>query len=91
MGGAGYWAPTHGAFSTFWNIQSQFTYENPEGQPIQISGVTDGPSARLVGITANYPMEITYGPDAYKEGINSKNIAVPSLYEYQLKQRLTSK
>ncbi len=90
-GGAGYWAPTHGAFSTFWNTQIQFAYDNHDGQAIKIAGVTDGPSARLVGLIANYPMEITYGPDAYMEGINRPDIAVPSLYEYQLKQRLASK
>jgi hypothetical protein len=87
MGGAGYWAPTHGAFSTFWNIQVQFDYDDPGDQPIKIAGVTDGPSARLVGLTANYPMEITYGPNAYMEGVNKPGIAFPSLYEYQLQKR----
>ena len=48
----------------------------------------DGPSARLVGLTANYPIDIMYGPNAYMEGINKSDIAVPSLYEYQLKKRL---
>jgi hypothetical protein len=88
MGGDGYWAPTHGAFSTFWNIQVDFTFPRPEELPLQIKGVTNGPSARLVGITANYPMVIDYGPNAYMEGINQEGIEVPSLYEYQLKKRL---
>ncbi|MEA3288375.1 MAG: hypothetical protein U9Q77_13515 [Candidatus Marinimicrobia bacterium] len=88
MGGDGYWSPTHGAFSTFWNIQVDFTYDEPKELPLQIKGVTNGPSARLIGVTGNYPMEINYGPGAYMEGINAKNIAVPSLYEYQFEQRL---
>jgi hypothetical protein len=89
MGGDGYWAPTHGAFSTFWNIQVNFTFPKPENLPIPIQGVTNGPSARLVGITANYPMKIDYGPGVYMEGINRPGIAVSSLYDYQLKQRLS--
>ncbi len=89
MGGDGYWAPTHGAFSTFWNIQVNFTFPKPDDLPLPIKGVTNGPSARLVGITANYPMKITYGPGCYMEGINQPGIAVNSLYEYQLKKRLS--
>ncbi len=89
-GGAGYWKPTHGAFSTFWNIQTEFDYCHTADNPIKIEGVMDGPSARLIGLTANYPMEVSYGPNVYKEGINRPHIAVPSLYEYQLKQRLES-
>ena len=88
IGGDGYWAPTHGAFSTFWNIEVEYTYPNPDGETIKVKGVPNGPSARLVGLHANYKMDITYGPDAYMEGINRKNIAVPSLYEYQLNRRL---
>ncbi|TFH02691.1 MAG: hypothetical protein E4H13_01245 [Calditrichales bacterium] len=89
MGGDGYWAPTHGAFSTFWNIQVDFKFSQPDQLPLSIKGVTNGPSARLVGITANYPMEISYGPESYTEGINRSGIAVTSLYEYQLKKRLS--
>lgn len=87
MGGASYWRPTHAAFPVFWNIRLHYLYEKPKKLPIQIQGVTDGPSARLVGMTANYPINIIYGPDVYMEGINRPNIAVPSLYEYQLKKR----
>ncbi len=89
MGGDGYWAPTHGAFSTFWNIQVDFTFPKPEKLPMPIQGVTNGPSGRLVGITANYPMTIDYGPGVYMEGINRPGITVSSLYDYQLKQRLS--
>jgi pectate lyase-like protein len=91
VGGDGYWAPTHGAFSTFWNIEIDYKFPNPNNDTLKVKGVHNGPSARLVGIHANYPINITYGPDAYIEGTNEKNIAVPSLYEYQLKQRLNNK
>ncbi len=89
MGGDGYWAPTHGAFSTFWNIHVDFDFPQPAELPMPVKGVTNGPSARLVGITANYPMKISYGPGCYMEGINQPGIAVSSLYEYQLKKRLS--
>ena len=87
-GGAGYWKPSHGAFSTFWNIQIRFDYPNPSNNPIKIEGIQDGPSARLVGVNANYPVEISYGPNTYKEGINQADFVLPSLYEYQLEQRI---
>jgi len=89
-GGDGYWSPTHGAFSTFWNIAVTFTYPNETNAVIELEGVPNGPSARLVGLHANYPMNISYGPDAYFEGINKPDLAVPSLYLYQLEQRLAS-
>lgn len=90
-GGDGYWSPTHGAFSTFWNINVVFNFENESGADIELEGVPNGPSARLIGLNANYPMKITYGPDAYLEGINKLGIAVPSLYAYQLENRLSLK
>jgi hypothetical protein len=87
MGGDGYWAPTHGAFSTFWNIQVEYKFPEPGNLPMPVKGVTNGPSARLVGITANYQIKIDYGPNVYMEGINRPGIAVKSLYDYQLKKR----
>jgi len=87
-GGAGYWKPSHGAFSTFWNIQIEFDYPNPSNNTIKVEGIQDGPSANLVGINANYPIKISYGPNTYKEAINQNKLGIPSLYEYQLKQRV---
>jgi hypothetical protein len=87
-GGAGYWKPSHGAFSTFWNIQIEFDYPNPSNNTIKIEGIQDGPSANLVGINANYPIKISYGPNTYKEAINQNKPGISSLYEYQLKQRM---
>ena len=87
-GGAKYWKPSHCAYPTFWNIDVNFDYPHFSDEPIKIKGIKDGPEARLIGIHGNYPMEIIYGPNAYKEGMNKANIAVPSLYEYQLTKRL---
>jgi hypothetical protein len=90
-GGAGYWKPTHGKYNTFWNISIHF---NGAGQPpdtVQIPGISDGPGAYLVGISGTLPIRLTYGPDAVIEGLNRPGIAVPSLYTYQLQQRLAKK
>jgi hypothetical protein len=55
---------------------------------IKIKGVTDSPSARLIGVHGNYPIDIYYPINTYVEGMNKGKIEVPSLYEYQLKRRL---
>ena len=86
-GGAKYWKPSHCAYPTFWNIQVNFQYPHFSDKPIKIKGIKDGPNARLIGIHGNYPMEITYGPNAYMEGMNRSDISVKSLYEYQLNLR----
>lgn len=88
MGGAKYWLPSHAAFSTFWNVRFNFLYKNPNRDTIKIKGVTDSPSERLIGITANYPIDIYYPINTYSEGINKTNIAVKSLFQYQLEKRI---
>jgi len=55
---------------------------------IDLKGEDEGPHARIVGFSANRPITIAYGPDAYIEGMNRPGIGVPSLYEYQLRRRL---
>lgn len=86
-GGAGYWKPTHGAFSTFWNIRVHFLDGMNSAKPVRLHGMEDGPAARLIGISGNLPVKIDYGPDAYMELTNSPMSAIPSLYDYQLEQR----
>lgn len=88
MGGAKYWLPSHAAFSTFWNIRFNFLFDNSDQDTIKIKGVTDSPSARLIGVYANYPISINYPINCYFEGLNRRDIAVKSLYEYQLHKRL---
>lgn len=86
-GGAGYWKPTHGAFSTFWNIRVHFLDGLENTDPVRLYGMEDGPAARLIGVSGNLPVSIDYGPDAHIGLTNSRMNAVPSLYEYQLEQR----
>jgi hypothetical protein len=85
-GGADYWGPAHGAFNTFWNV-SLDVKGAASSQPLRLSGVRDAGPARLVGIHANVPVHIDY-PGAYQEGIGRSGIAVPSLYDEQLAERL---
>ncbi len=89
-GGADYWGPTHGAFNTFWNIA--LTFGNPHSivQPLRVSGVSDAHQARLVGIHANVQLLLDY-PGAYQEGINRADLALPSLYDEQLRERLAQR
>ena len=86
-GGAKYWKPTHAAYSTFWNIQIDFVNRMNALDTIWIEPVKSGVHANLVGFSGNLPIHLKYGPGAYMEGINRPGIAIPSLYEYQIKKR----
>jgi hypothetical protein len=86
-GGAGYWKPSHGAFNTFWNIQIDFEDGLASYTKVVLDGMENGPFARIIGVTANRPVEVKYGPDAYVELVNQAMDDIPSLYEYQLKMR----
>jgi len=87
-GGAGYWRPTHGAYNTFWNVSLEFDSSVESPDTMRIGGITDGPHARFVGLYANRPVMLDYGPSAYQEKLNSAETSVPSLYDYQLNKRL---
>lgn len=87
-GGAGYWKPSHGSYSTFWNIQVNFLSDLKNNDPILLNGMKDGPFARLIGVYGNHPIKIEYGPKAYIEFTNKEIKNAKSLYEYQLKKRL---
>jgi hypothetical protein len=88
-GGAGYWAPAHGAFTAFYNIALNFANVPAESdRAILLNGVKGGVSARIIGVHANHPVTIDYGPNAYIEKTNEEP-AVRSLYEYQLDRRLS--
>ena len=86
-GGASYWKPSHAAFPVMWNVELDFLYPDA-GAPVAIEGLEDGPSARIVGMHADRDLTLEYGPAPYVEGLNRPNVAVPSLYEYQLRARL---
>jgi hypothetical protein len=88
-GGADYWGPTHGAFNTFWNVRLEFAGATGGGSPpVELGGIDGAGPARIVGLRANRPVHFDY-PQAYVEGTSQPNIAVPSLYEYQLSARLS--
>ncbi len=87
-GGAGYWKPSHGAFSTFWNIDVQFPDDFDPRLPINLDGMKDGPHARLIGIKANKKITVSYEPKAYLDRINQDVRKAPSLYQFQLQKRL---
>lgn len=89
-GGASYWKPSHGNYTTLWNTRINFTNGALSEQPITLYGMKDGPNARIVGISANLPFSIEYGPDSYKEGIGKYFTEIPSLYIYQLQKRLSN-
>lgn len=87
-GGAGYWKPSHGAYNTFWNIEVHFLDGLGQDRNILLDGMKDGPSARIIGVHANMPLTIKYGPNAYLEWSNQKITRAPSLYDYQMNQRI---
>ena len=85
-GGASYWKPSHGAYSTFWNITVAISGNNLN-LPIELNGMEEGPFARIIGINGNRNFTVKYGPDAYIEFVNDSMMKIPSLYNYQLKKR----
>jgi len=87
-GGAGYWKPSHGSFSTFWNIKVHFLDGLEDRTPVLLNGMKDGTNARLVGVYANKPITVSYEPNAYTEWLNKEIKEIPSLYRYQLDKRL---
>ena len=86
-GGANYWKPSHGSYSTFWNINVDVLEGNPD-ETILLDGMEEGPFARIIGINGNRKFEVKYGPDAYIECVNKSMEKIPSLYDYQLKKRV---
>ncbi|MBT8038612.1 MAG: glycoside hydrolase family 55 protein [Gammaproteobacteria bacterium] len=87
-GGAGYWKPSHGINTTFWNTQVVFTNGALFEKPILLNGMEDGPGARVIGVSANLPIGVKYGPNAYIEGVGTYYSEIPSLYLNQLNRRL---
>ena len=87
-GGAGYWKPSHGAYSTFWNLNVQLESKLEMTTPILLNGMEDGPYARVIGVHGNHSFKVEYEPNSYLEFINKPLKEVPSLYQYQMKKRL---
>ena len=87
-GGAGYWKPSHGAYSTFWNINVQVLNNHDLTSNVLLNRMLDGPYANLIGVHGNKNFKIKYEPSPYIELLNSELYEVPSLYNYQLQKRL---
>ena len=86
-GGAPYWGPTAGRYNTFWNIR----IDNAPKDGF-IGHCTEAPEARLIGIVGIHSeLSLEYSPAPYIEGLNKQDIAVPSLYQWQLEKRLRGK
>lgn len=86
-GGAPYWWPGHGRYSTQWNVNILVDGGVEPGQPIHILGQSEGPDSRIVGMHGNRPINLDYRPVGYLESMNSRVSTIPSLYDYQLSKR----
>jgi hypothetical protein len=87
--GAGYWQPGHGRFNTTWNLKVNVRSGADADEAVTLRGLAEGPNARIVGISGNRDFNIDYRPVPYSERINVSMEDVPSLYDYQLRQRST--
>jgi hypothetical protein len=87
-GGAEYWKPSHGPYSTFWNLNVQLLNPEKNEKKVLLYGMKDGPFSRIIGVNGNAEFEIKYEPEPYIEFINQSMTQVPSLYEYQLQKRV---
>lgn len=86
-GGAGYWKPSHGAYSTFWNTQVILKKPNAVSNNFLLDGMKDGPHARVIGTHGNTNYKVSYEPASYISQTNEELTEVPSLYEFQLSKR----
>ena len=86
--GAGYWQPGHGRYNTTWNLKVNVTSGADRSETVMLRGSAEGPNARVIGISGNRNFEIDYVPAPYIERLNHSMTDVPSLYDYQLHQRL---
>ncbi len=87
--GAGYWQPGHGAFNTTWNLRVLVNGGAYANESVTILGIDEGPMARIVGLHGNRKFELDYRPAPYVERLNVALTTVPSLYDYQLRERLS--
>ncbi|MCY4157555.1 MAG: glycosyl hydrolase family 28-related protein [Gammaproteobacteria bacterium] len=86
--GAGYWQPGHGGFNTTWNLRVLITGGAYANEAVTVQGLDEGPMARIVGLHGNREFKLDYRPAPYVERLNQPLESVPSLYEYQRRERL---
>ncbi|MFK7888523.1 MAG: hypothetical protein AB8G16_16800, partial [Gammaproteobacteria bacterium] len=88
--GAPYWQPGHGAYNTAWNVRVLINGGAYTDETVKILGIDEGPLGRIIGLHGNRTFELEYRPAPYVEMLNEELADVPSLYDYQLRKRLSS-
>jgi Pectate lyase superfamily protein len=86
--GASYWQPGHGRFNTTWNLHVLVDAGPDANASVNLTGLEEGPDARLIGIYGNRNYKISYLPKPYLDLLNTEPAQVPSLYAWQRAQRL---
>jgi hypothetical protein len=85
--GAAYWQPGHGRFNTSWNIKVVAESGVRASESLLLTGLDEGPDARIIGLWGNRPLRLDYRPAPYIEGLNRQMRDVPSLYDWQYARR----
>ncbi|MDA8815495.1 hypothetical protein N9N48_07520, partial [Luminiphilus sp.] len=88
--GAGYWQPGHGGYNTTWNLNVLVTGGARPDERVTLQGLDEGPMALIVGVHGNREFELDYRPKPLVSVINARINHIPSLYNYQLSQRINS-
>ena len=86
--GAGYWQPGHGMYNTSWNLSVIVEDGARPDEVVRLNAIAEGPDARIIGLSGNRKFELDYRPKPYMEMLNTRVSRVPSLYSYQLQQRM---
>lgn len=86
--GAPYWQPGHGRYNTAWNVRVLVQSGPAAGERVLLTGLDEGPEARVVGVSGNREYDIDYRPKPYVEMVNAEVLNAPSLYDWQLARRL---
>ena len=75
--------------NTTWNLRVLINGGAYADEKVTVLGVDEGPMARIVGLHGNRTFALDYRPAPYVEMLNVPLSAVPSLYDYQLRKRLS--
>jgi len=89
--GASYWQPGHGRYNTSCNIEVIVESGAAPSETVTLTGLDEGPDARIVGISGNRKFAVDYRPAPYIEGLNRDMRDVPSLYDWQFTARHRSR
>jgi hypothetical protein len=89
-GGAEYWKPGHGRMNTSWNLQI-VTEGVPSGAALTLTSGMEGPGVRIVGLHGDRPIRVRYEPAGYEAMTGTRIDAAPSLYDYQLARRRSTR